>query len=174
MATPNQVRPAPLIIFLLFVCAAGAVTGGFFGLLAALLYLAVSDHSLVSVVRSDYAGLVGAGSGLVAALLWCRIMIPRSIASYRAGLPSGGTRFGILAGVVSATLLHVGLMYLADRVQIGSLLVGVIFGVVVGAMVGALCGALCRRAVRAAWPDAVPSVPPANDPQSGADNPPPD
>lgn len=171
MPTLERPRLAPLVLFIVFVCAVAAGTAWILSHLATLLYMEAGPYHMGSRVPLRMAGWLGVGSGLVAGALWCRIMIPRSMDRFRSNRPPGGVGIGVLAGVVSATLLHIGLMYLAERIQIGALIVGLVFGIVVGAALGAVCGLICRATIRAAWPTPLVAAPRTVDPQPEADNP---
>lgn len=174
MPTERRVNVLPLIILSVLVCAAGAAVGAFFGNLASLMYGGFyipspgsppppsPDHEIIVQVAIWW----GAATGLLAGIVWCRIMIRETIRGLVNSPASRGAWLGVRVGVLSALLLHAGLIIawlilwpgkldtdnLYDHAYSGFMntLVGVLFGTVAGFIVGMLCGAAWLLAMRLA------------------------
>ena len=149
-----------MVVFALTVCAAGVLAGGAWG--------AVAGARLLS--RGGIAGAIfGATTGLLAAALWCRFMLPQIVKAKRPhtdvisyGLKWGGA-VGAAAGLIvfiwlvlnqlsrNPTLIHRAPMLLSRAVACA------VFGGGVGMLTGLLCGWLGWQAAKCSLP-----LPPLN------------
>lgn len=128
--------------------ALSAVAGGFFGLLAQLLYPRYRE-----LLGMSSGALLGAAAGLVVGLAWCGFMIRLGDATARSGrsgrLGRGAVVGGIAAGCVATVLLHLGLQLVhGSHGALANQLWGQPFGLVAGFLVGVI-GALVWPPVRA-------------------------
>jgi len=119
------------------VCLAGALAGGFFGNLGALLYG-------WPPITLSIGGWWGVFTGLVAGLVWCRVMFAAVRRDPSMRLRRSGAWIGMWVGVLSTVLLHALLIGLDPEHDFMPMIIGLPFGIIVGAGVGALCGTLCR------------------------------
>jgi hypothetical protein len=139
-----------LIVFVLVV---GAFVGGAFGLFAALPDEFYTFHmhtrGLTSDANREAVGIsLGAGSGLVAAVLWLLAMwrVGRNADSRTIVL--GGMALGCGAGALAGMLMQLGLSVVTHSSLAGPLLVGLLFGAAGGFAAGAVSVvALCRQRV---------------------------
>lgn len=152
MASPRPVRIKLLTLVCAVVCIVATSLGWIAGALGSYLYA----HDLVLIVTPGIGGWVGACSALIAAMVWCWVILPLSLQQV-AGLRSVAGLTGLGAGVLGAVLLHGGLMIAASEVQMKALAVGLGMTAPAGLILGLLGGHLCRMAVtteRAYRPDA--------------------
>lgn len=134
----GPIRKWPFIVAGVFVCAAGAGAGGFFGALASLLY-----------GMEDSLGLwLGIAGGLLAGVVWCRVM-SRAARRYRGGssglgMVGWGALWGIIVGLIATVIVHGGLM-IADSANYttGTLEAFAIWGLSFGIGAGAGTGLVC-------------------------------
>jgi hypothetical protein len=116
------------------VCVAGGCVGAFFGLFAL-----------------PFGPLLGAVGGIVAGLLWTRIMLRRARSGFGRGkLVFAGTGWGIVVGLLATAILHGGLIikytvYPQTAWETLSmnpfvLLIAAFCAFVGGAITGAICG----------------------------------
>jgi hypothetical protein len=100
----------------------------------------------------------GAVSGLLAGIIWCRVMMRPMMLEGRRRLGRLGAAVGIGVGVLSAILLHLGLMtyvgVILDTWQADALILGLVFAIPSGATLGAICGYVLRCKVDAGRVDA--------------------
>jgi len=155
MSPERPVKWLPLIVFVIAVCAAGLTSGGAWGAVVGTRFLK----------KGAIGGAIfGATSGILAAVLWCRIMLPRIVRSRRPhadiisyGLKWGGA-VGAIAGVIVYTWLALNvlnqrpyLIHKAPRLMAMAVVSGV-FGSYVGMIVGLVCGWVGWLAARLALP----------------------
>jgi len=142
----------PLAIVGVFVCAVGAGVGALLGYGAGyLIYGSVRVFPPTHIPPPVEAGRgLGAVGGLLSGYVWCRLM-QRSSRTFFAGRrrPAGltwmGILWGVVAGVLAATVLHAGMMLATGRFSPDGVAIGLIVGVPAGALVGLLCGAVWVR-----------------------------
>jgi hypothetical protein len=121
------------------VCAAGAAVGAFFGSFA-----------------YPTGTVLGGAGGVLAGLVWTRVMLRRSKAGYsRARLVRAGAGWGIVVGLLATAVLHGGLI-LHDYASVRTpnrggyldglyplvLVVAAACAVIGGAVTGTLCGGI--------------------------------
>ena len=134
----ERIRKWPFIVAGVFVCAAGACAGGFFGALASLLYGMEESLGL-------WLGIAG---GVLAGVVWCRVMLRAaqrySDGSSGAGMVGWGALWGIIVGLIATVIVHGGLM-IADSgpYTTGKLLSSAIWGLSFGIGAGAGTGLVC-------------------------------
>ena len=146
------------------VCLASTLIGCFFGLLAALEYQPISRgvpgipppaQSLFSV--GEWTGGLG---GLLAGLLWCRVMFRKALSREPDEELAGvGVKWGMLVGAATTVVLHAAL-FIADCVirqpasygapSLILVSIGLICGVGAGGFLGLLSGAACKRVAKLA------------------------
>ena len=123
------------------VCGAAALVGGFFGLAASGTY-----SGFGGAARHTAGILLGGCGGVLAGVVWCRVMVPRARRTWRTGgggkLVIGGLIWGIYVGLGCTVLLHAGLMIVAWRFEPALLALCLPFGAVAGLLTGLLCGVL--------------------------------
>lgn len=159
-STPQGPRRS-LVLFTCIVLVLGAGTAWFFGSVAGSGYgfeitpLTVSQNRVPAEVGQWW----GAFTGLVAGVIWCRLLIPTALRSSGGGLAGAGALAGLCVGLLSTVLLHAVLMFVSSRSEPIVLGIGLACGMVAGPVVGAICGALLRWFVPAATPPA--EAPPA-------------
>lgn len=149
--TTQTIRRAPLITLLVGVSIIGCLVGGCFGALAGVQYSldfgwADSGSPRMTAGLSVIGPWAGALSGLMAGLVWCRIMIRRSLGAPGQPQTVMGAFWGVVVGVMATVLLHAALMLVFKTADIGPMLVGLIFGLGAGAVTGLLCSYLCSGA----------------------------
>jgi hypothetical protein len=140
-------RPVRVGRTVLCVSLAGALAGGCFGNLGATLY--AFRGGIGYGVPATILGIGlwwGVVTGLIAALVWCRMMFAGLQRNPSLRRWRRGAWIGMWVGVLSTVLLHALLIGLHPQHPVDPVLVGLPFGVVVGAGVGALCGRLCKIA----------------------------
>lgn len=148
MASPRPVR----IRYLAFICAAAcivsAVLGWSAGVLGRLLYgeISIAQSVSVFVIPRVVGGGFGACSGLLAAALWCRFIVPLSLRQVT-GLRSMAGLAGLGAGAFAAVLLHGMLMLVQQDLHLRALAVGLGMAAPAGMILGVIAGHLCRIAV---------------------------
>ncbi len=147
MSSPRPVRIRLLILVCIAVCAVATVLGWVAGGLGTYLYDQIFvEHELLEVIPESIGNRVGAASGFLAGLLWCRLVVPISLRQV-AGIRSLGGLAGLGAGVFGATLLHLTLMFTQGDFHVNPLAVGLGMAAPVGLVLGVLAGQLCRMAV---------------------------
>ena len=156
----KQMKLWPLVALTVLVCGAGNFVGGFFGLLASVLYAMATDHS------PAIAGiLLGGSGGLLAGVTWCVVIIRRILRGYRQRRPASpklilfGILWGFLVAMGTTLVLHAGLMIAVGRWQGEELLIGLGFGATAGVLTGALAGLLAWAAAALAKPTRPPAAP---------------
>lgn len=142
MASPRPVRIKLLTLVCVVVCIVATSLGWIGGALGSYLYA----HDLVLIVTPGIGGWVGACSALIAAIVWCWVILPLSLQQVT-GLRSVAGLAGLGTGVLGAVLLHGGLMIAASEVQMKALAVGLGMTSPAGLILGLLGGHLCRMAV---------------------------
>jgi len=147
MTTENRKwLPVALAVFVVI---AGAGVGGFFGLLASVLYgLSEVGPGLVHILGLILGGTSGAGAGL----LWCWLMGRLSPQASGGRIVLVGIGWGTVVGSLATVFLHSGLMIAIGRLHgdaINAITAGPFFGVPAGIATGLVCGFL-RWAV-VAW-----------------------
>jgi hypothetical protein len=147
-----------LVVFSVLVCIASGVVGLVFGTLASIPYSGrMGEHTRniahggINLVEAGMA--FGGSSGVLAGVLWCGIMVlrvlpkpaPRRIASL-------GMLWGLVVGVLSTCILHLGLKMMAPPEVQSALLVGLMFGIPAGLVMGLICGAILKAITLPALP----------------------
>jgi hypothetical protein len=152
MAEQRQLRRGAFTGLAVFVGAAAGILAGLLGGFAALAYggLDLLPRGAATTMESlSRVGVVwGALTGVIAAAMWCWVMFHRVACGRTERLTAWGAWSGLLAGVFSTVLLHVGLMVTAGTTEILGMLLGLVFGVPVGAILGAISGAICQNIAR--------------------------
>jgi hypothetical protein len=156
MASPRPVRIRLLALVCVAACTVATALGVLAGVLGTYLYgqIAVSRDFLF-VIPNHVGGWFGGLSGLVAALFWCRLIVPSSLRNV-AGLRSMAGLAGLGAGALGALLLHTMLMLTEREMRLNALAVGLGMSAPAGLLLGVIGGHLCRLAVtteRAFRPD---------------------
>ena len=118
------------MVLLITVCVAGGCVGALFG-----------------AIMLSLGTVLGGLGGVVAGLLWTRIMLRRARAGYGRGqLVFAGTGWGIVVGLLATAILHGGAFILYARSESSEifiiLLVAVVCAVIGGAITGAICGCI--------------------------------
>jgi len=166
--TPVGIRKTPLVILVVAVSLASVVLGVFFGFLAGAGYVVWHGEGggkrpvEILLLTGSTTGGVG---GLLAGLLWCRVMFRKALVGESGGtLAATGGRWGLLVGVATAVLLHVVLVatlfIVVFPLAIGSITqligIGLACGVVAGGLLGLLSGAvwawLAKRTISHGFP----------------------
>lgn len=152
MAEQRQLRRGAFTGLAVFVGAAAGILAGLLGGFAALTYggMALLPRGAATTMESLLqVGVVwGALTGVIAAAMWCWVMFHRVARGRMERLTAWGAWSGVLAGVFSTVLLHVGLMVTAGTTEVSGMLLGLVFGVPVGAILGAISGAICQNIAR--------------------------
>jgi hypothetical protein len=147
MASPRPIR----IRYLAFICIAACIVAGSLGCTAGvfgrLLYGNILvARNFVSVIPTEVGGGFGILSGLLAGLLWCRLVVPLSLRQVT-GLRSAAGLAGLGAGAFAAVLLHSMLMLVERELRLNALAVGLGMATPAGLILGMIGGQLCRMAV---------------------------
>ena len=124
-----------------FVVIAGAGVGGFFGLLASVLYvygLPEASPSPMHILGPILGGVSGAGAGLLWSWLMGRLLPQAS----GARIVLVGIGWGIVVGSLATVFLHSGLMIASGRLNGGAIMAVPFFGVPAGLATGLVCGFL--------------------------------
>jgi hypothetical protein len=178
-ANPEEPKEPPipkkgcwkLVVFSVVVCIASGLMALVFGTLASIPYSGrIGEHTRSAVhggISMVEAGMAfGGSSGVLAGVLWCGVMVFRV-------LPGGGGRrlvnhgalWGVVVGVLSTCILHLGLkMMVAPNVP-GHLLAGMGYGVPAGLILGWACGEALKEVTRRSMP---PPDEGLGEPRSGA------
>lgn len=132
----SPIRKWPFIVAGVFVCAAGACVGGFFGAATSALYDMEDPHLLALGVWLGIAG------GLLAGVVWCRVML-LAAQRYRGGssglgMVGWGALWGIIVGLIATVILHGGLI-IAGEGPYTAAIWGLPFGIGAGAGTGLVC-----------------------------------
>ena len=132
----ERIRKWPFIVAGVFVCAAGAGVGGFFGAVASSLYDMEDSHLL------DLGLWLGIAGGLLAGIVWCRVML-RAAQRYRdgssgVGMVGWGALWGIIVGLIATVIVHGGLI-IASSGPYTAAIWGLPFGIGAGAGTGLVC-----------------------------------
>lgn len=147
MASPRPIRIRYLATICVAVCIASAGLGWTAGVLGRLLYGNILvAHAFIFVIPHEVAGGFGACSGVLAGMIWCRLIVPLSLRQL-AGLRSVAGLAGLGAGAFAAALLHLMLMLVEGEMRLNALAVGLGMGAPAGMMLGVIGGHLCRIAV---------------------------
>lgn len=151
-STPPH-RPGRFVGFTTFVCIVAAFVAGLMGAWASDLYRSFGRADPLVVRLGPFGLFWGAATGVLAGIIWCRVMI--WLATFKGGDSLGGTGaiLGIGVGLLSAVLLHGGLMLLTSQQQLWPMGIGLAFAIPVGAIVGAVCGGACGNVIAAAGKD---------------------
>lgn len=157
----NPVRRGPFVLLVIFVLILAPLASSFLGTLASLMSEVQMDARSTTYAVPYWVGLrLGAASGLIAAILWCRFMIQRAIRHGTGHLRSYGALLGMAFGLGAALLLHLSLAVFKGSLQTTALAVGLGLSAPGGLLFGALCGHFCRLAACAARPDIFRDHPP--------------
>lgn len=129
----------------IFVLVGGAFIGGGFGLLAALPDAFYSFHMHSHWLNGDAGREVigiafGAGSGVVAAILWLLAMWRVARNADGGKIMLCGIALGCGAGTWAGMLMQLGLSAMAHSDPFGPLVAGLVFGTVAGFTTGTACG----------------------------------
>ena len=145
---------SPIILLVAFVLVAGTVTAGLFGWFAGYGY-AIGPYPIMAFAWPVAAvgEWWGAITGLIAAAVWCRIMVPRALRAPRRGWAGAGASAGLAVGWLSTILIHAVLMGVADRAAAALVMIGLVCATAAGLILGAVCGGLCGAAARRARPE---------------------
>jgi len=151
----GSIRKLPLVVFALTVCAAGVLAGGAWG--------AVAGARLLR--RGGIGGAIfGATTGLLAAALWCRFMLPQIVRAKRphTSIMGYGLKWGGAVGAAAGLIVYVWLILnrlsrnpaLIRRVPMlmGQAVACAAFGGCVGMLTGFLCGWLGWQAAKYSLP----------------------
>lgn len=115
--------------------AAGCLSGGM-GSLGGLPYGSSGPGAIIGVV-----------TGVAAGWWWSRHMLPRLQAGQLQHPGSTGGLYGMLAGAVTALVLHALLPLISGKFYPGWLFTGAICGVVTGFVLGEICARIARAVV---------------------------
>lgn len=131
------------LVILVIVSAVAGVVAGALGSAASLFYGWYSGISL-RLLYDEFGMYWGAFTGIVAAIFWCRMMDRRvrKHGDYRVVVYGGLA--GIMAGVISTTLLHAGLIVVSQRAEWKAILLCETCGAVAGLVVGFFAAAGVR------------------------------
>ncbi len=148
MASPRPVRIRYLAVICAAACIVSAALGWSAGVLGRLLYgeIPINQSASDFIIPREVGGGFGACSGLLAAALWCRLIMPLSLRQVT-GLRSMASLAGLGAGAFAAVLLHGMLMLVQGGFQLKALAVGLGMGAPAGMILGVIAGHLCRIAV---------------------------
>ncbi len=145
--SPRPVRIRLLGIICFAACATCACLGWFAGVLGTYLYGSdLIEHDFVFTIPRMVGGWFGLCSALIAAVLWCRIILPLSLQNVM-GLRSMAGLVGLGGGVLAATLLHAVMMFTEGQIRMNALAVGLGMSAPTGLLLGLIGGHLCRLAV---------------------------
>ncbi len=144
-------RTWPFVILAILVCVAAGLVETFFGALAAGGYEmgveAEADQGAESGGRNLFpfsTGIVlGAVSGILVGAAWCWPMIRLARRGPGMSLVGNGILYGILAGVGSTVVLHLGLVIATREANLPIIGIGFLCGVVAGFFVGLISGLAC-------------------------------
>jgi len=137
MTTEN--RKWPLVVLTVFVVIAGAAVGGFFGLLASVLYgLSEAGPGLVPILAPILGGTSGAGAGI----LWSWLMGRLSPQASGGRIVLVGIGWGVVVGSLATVWLHSGLMIASGRLNGYPIMAVPFYGVPAGFATGLVCGFL--------------------------------
>jgi len=132
--------------------------GGCFGTVAGDLYafqwyrlwmLTEGPYQFTVPPLGAWGSLLGIASGLLVSLLWCRTIVARSRCPKQSSLIRIGALLGMLAGVISAVVLHAGLIIVLaydpmrpkkELFDPGILVIGLACGIISGLLLGAYGG----------------------------------
>lgn len=149
MASGRPIEFGPLALLFFFVCLAAAAVAWLCGGIAVELYENGSEDDVIGTLV--FVGhWCGAGTGVVAGIIWCVSMIWIGLRAGAKHLAAIGMLLGMAVGVLSTLILHIALAHAAGRGGIGEFGVGVLFGLPAGLVLGGISGLLCRLAVQAA------------------------
>ena len=152
MIVTTEPGRGPFVLLTAFVCVASTALAALLGALASLLYggpgIGASESSAPTMVISlPLVGMVvGAVTGLAAAIIWCRGLLRRVRRRRTTGLVGAGTWLGIKVGALSAALLHIALMIASRTVSLEAPLIGLACGIAGGLFLGVISGGLCLAA----------------------------
>ena len=134
----------PWVLLSVFVILAGMVVGGFFSLMAGVLYAPTFDSP--SMVGSGVIGPAALGlgmlSGVGAAVFWLLVMQKMAHQRGPVGILLTGTLAGVLAGSLATAFLHLGLMLVSGRWSAWNFLMIPMFGAPAGFATGLFCSLL--------------------------------
>lgn len=139
-----------LIVVVLVV---GAFVGGAFGAVASLpdafYTFHLHSHGLASDAGRAVIGVAfGAGSGIVAAVLWLLAMWRLVRNADNCKIVLGGMALGCGVGALAGMLMQLGLSVVTHSSLVGPLIVGLVFGAAGGFAAGAVSVvALCRQRI---------------------------
>jgi hypothetical protein len=155
---PRFKRTGLFFVAAVVVLLAGSL-GAFRGSAAAALYTGFGLQPEAKKISIDLGFWLGVGVSVGVALLWSAAMVKCSAewverTVHRArGVVGTGVFFGILAGIASTLVLHLGLQIAADIFRPEGLLLGFGVGISAHLLLGLLGGLL--------WLAALPKVPPS-------------
>jgi hypothetical protein len=143
-----------LMVFSVGVCIAGGAVGLFFGLLAQIPYRTNLVDPPTTSKLARYPGVpslvlpaaaFGGGSGVLAGVLWCGVMICRVLPKPPPrGIVLPGVLWGLAVGVMSTCILHLALKMSVPPHVPSALGQGLGFGVPVGLAMGLICGTILK------------------------------
>lgn len=124
-----------------------AALGSITGVLVASMYGTSSvSTNLAPVIPPRAAGWLGACSGLLVCLFWCRLILPLSLRRVTRLRSTAGLA-GLGAGVLMGIVLNFTLMITAGNLRLNALAIGIGIGAPAGLFFGVIGGQLCRIAV---------------------------
>lgn len=151
-AVGRTIRLWPLMLLALLACLAANVAGGFFGLVAAWLYLGIDAGAEAEGI------LLGGSAALLAAAMWCALLLRAIVRRFRAGgtfslrLYLVGLAWAASLGAGAALIVHVAMAALAGRWGLAALPTALGLGVATGLVLGAVLGLAAWAAAALAQP----------------------
>lgn len=117
-----------------FVILSSAIVSSLFGYIAGMPYGCREEGAFI-----------GAGAGLLAAIIWIRRFLPPLRAGTLIRPGTTGGLLGLLVGVMATVILHAALAAICLKLNPNWLFIGLICGAISGFVLGEICGRL------AAW-----------------------
>lgn len=147
MSSPRPLRMKILAGVCILVCTVASALGWFAGMLSSYLYgQDLISHDFIFAIPRNVAGRFGLCTGLIASILWCRIVIPLTLQNV-AGLRSMSGLVGLCMGALQAVMLHGIMMFTEGQLRPTSLAVGMGMAAPAGLLLGVIGGQLCRFAM---------------------------
>jgi hypothetical protein len=138
-------RRGPFTVPTVVVTVLAALAAGSCGSIAAVGYAGRIDSLLCLLLGI----LLGAGSGLVAGIFWCRMLRRTAAREGERAMVSAGAGYGIVAALMIAIVLHAGLAAVSlSPAGLRDSPIGFVGAIAVGAPLGAVCGFWLRWAAR--------------------------
>jgi hypothetical protein len=159
MSSSAALRPKSYRRLTIFVCVAAMIIAAFMGLLAMAPYVMSHKGSRDPLRLLPVVGIGGgAASGLLAGIIWGRVMTRPVKLDRRRKLGRIGAWVGIAVGSLATVLLHTALMIYVSTVgdpwRPENFAIGLVFAIPIGAVLGAICGYALRCKLDAASVDA--------------------